>query len=150
MGSGPLGSSGSVGGGRRSGPLDQTASSGKTMYGSAVTSLSEDVKIGFKVSKAVVWVFLAVLATGLLVGAFLMVAVKKAIILVAAAGLLVPAVVAVLWNIAWGRRGLVGFVRRYPDAELRGAIDGQYVKVTGVIFLSCFQIIIMRFFSLLS
>ncbi|XP_038882720.1 uncharacterized membrane protein At1g16860 [Benincasa hispida] len=133
MGSGPLGSSGSVGGGRRSGPLEQTASFGKTMYGSAVTSLSEDVKIGFKVSKAVVWAFLVVLVTGLLVGAFLMVAVKKPIILVVAAGLLVPAVVAVLWNIAWGKKGLIGFVRRYPDAELRGAIDGQYVKVTGVV-----------------
>nr|POE57211.1 putative membrane protein [Quercus suber] len=30
-------------------------------------------------------------------------------------------------------RGLVGFVRRYPDAELRGALDGQFVKVTGVV-----------------
>lgn len=117
------------------------------MYGSAVTTLSEDVKIGFKVSKAVVWVFLAVLVTGMLVGAFLMVAVKKAIILVAVAGLLVPAVAAVVWNIAWGKKGLIGFVRRYPDAELRGAIDGQYVKVTGVISFSLprFQIIIIRF-----
>ncbi|XP_023517933.1 uncharacterized membrane protein At1g16860-like [Cucurbita pepo subsp. pepo] len=133
IGSGPLGSSGSVGGGRRSGPLEQTTSFGKTMYGSAVTSISEDVKIGFKVSKAVVWVFLGVLATGLLVGAFLMVAVKKPILLVAVGGILVPAVVAVLWNIAWGKKGLIGFVRRYPEAELRGAIDGQYVKVTGVV-----------------
>ncbi|XP_022978057.1 uncharacterized membrane protein At1g16860-like isoform X2 [Cucurbita maxima] len=130
LGSGPLGSS-SSGGGRRSGPLEQTTSFGKTMYGAAVTSLSEDVKIGFKVSKVVVWAFLVVLVTGLLVGAFLMVAVKKPIILLAAGGLLVPAVIAVLWNIAWGKRGLIGFVRRYPDAELRGAIDGQYVKVTG-------------------
>ncbi|XP_023544355.1 uncharacterized membrane protein At1g16860-like isoform X2 [Cucurbita pepo subsp. pepo] len=130
LGSGPLGSS-SSGGGRRSGPLEQTMSFGKTMYGAAVTSLSEDVKIGFKVSKVVVWAFLVVLVTGLLVGAFLMVAVKKPIILVAAGGLLVPAVIAILWNIAWGKRGLIGFVRRYPDAELRGAIDGQYVKVTG-------------------
>ncbi|XP_023544354.1 uncharacterized membrane protein At1g16860-like isoform X1 [Cucurbita pepo subsp. pepo] len=132
LGSGPLGSS-SSGGGRRSGPLEQTMSFGKTMYGAAVTSLSEDVKIGFKVSKVVVWAFLVVLVTGLLVGAFLMVAVKKPIILVAAGGLLVPAVIAILWNIAWGKRGLIGFVRRYPDAELRGAIDGQYVKVTGVV-----------------
>ncbi|MBA0694705.1 hypothetical protein Goari_004979 [Gossypium aridum] len=27
-------------------------------------------------------------------------------------------------------------MRRYPDAELRGAVDGQYVKVTGVKLLS--------------
>ena len=71
---------------------------------------------------------------GLLVGAFLMVAVKKAVILVAVAGILVPVIMLVLWNYAWGKRGLLGFLKRYPDAELRGAIDGQYVKVTGVIF----------------
>jgi len=27
----------------------------------------------------------------------------------------------------------VGFFRKYPDAELRGAVDGQFVKVTGVV-----------------
>ncbi|PPD98913.1 hypothetical protein GOBAR_DD04037 [Gossypium barbadense] len=31
------------------------------------------------------------------------------------------------------RKGLLGHMRRYPDAELRGAVDGQYVKVTGVV-----------------
>lgn len=30
-------------------------------------------------------------------------------------------------------RGSLGFLKKYPDAELRGAVDGQYVKVTGVI-----------------
>ncbi|XP_048326410.1 uncharacterized membrane protein At1g16860 isoform X2 [Ziziphus jujuba] len=129
LGSGPLGSSG--GGGRRSGQMEHTGSIGKAVYGSAVTSLREDVKVGFRVSKVVVWVFLVVVAMGLLVGAFLMVAVKKAVILVSVAGILLPVVVVILWNYIWGKRGLLGFVRRYPDTELRGAIDGQYVKVTG-------------------
>lgn len=31
------------------------------------------------------------------------------------------------------RTGLLGFLNGYPDAELRGAVDGQYVKVTGVV-----------------
>ncbi|KAH7545281.1 uncharacterized membrane protein At1g16860 isoform X1 [Ziziphus jujuba] len=131
LGSGPLGSSG--GGGRRSGQMEHTGSIGKAVYGSAVTSLREDVKVGFRVSKVVVWVFLVVVAMGLLVGAFLMVAVKKAVILVSVAGILLPVVVVILWNYIWGKRGLLGFVRRYPDTELRGAIDGQYVKVTGVV-----------------
>lgn len=131
LGSGPLGSSG--GGGRRSGQMEHTGSIGKAVYGSAVTSLGEEVKVGFRVSKVVVWVFLVVVAMGLLVGAFLMVAVKKAVILVSVAGILLPVVVVILWNYIWGKRGLLGFVRRYPDTELRGAIDGQYVKVTGVI-----------------
>nr|GMD06967.1 uncharacterized membrane protein At1g16860-like [Ipomoea batatas] len=30
-------------------------------------------------------------------------------------------------------RGSLGFLKKYPDAELRGAVDGQYVKVTGVV-----------------
>ncbi|XP_057428818.1 uncharacterized membrane protein At1g16860 [Lotus japonicus] len=138
-GSGPIGptgliTSGPIGGGRRSGQLEQpTGSVGKAVYGSAVTSLSEEVKVGFRVSRAVVWVFLVVVAMSLLVGVFLVVAVKKAVILVALGGIIVPVVVLMIWNCCWGRRGLLGFVKRYPDAELRGAIDGQYVKVTGVV-----------------
>ncbi|KAH7569396.1 hypothetical protein JRO89_XS06G0154600 [Xanthoceras sorbifolium] len=70
VGSGPLGA-------RRSGQLDGSSSvtavaTSKMAYGSAVTKLGEEVKVGFRVSRA-----------------------------------------------------------RYPDAELRGAVDGQYVKVTG-------------------
>ncbi|BAT87520.1 hypothetical protein LR48_Vigan09g196100 [Vigna angularis] len=129
VGSGPVGS-------RRSGQLEQpsaAASAGKTVYGSAVTSLNEEVKVGFKVSRAVVWVFMVVVAMCLLVGVFLVVAVKKAVILVALGAVIVPVVVLISWNCVWGRRGLLGFVKRYPDAELRGAIDGQYVKVTGVV-----------------
>ncbi|KAJ7946361.1 Ubiquitin-specific protease family C19 protein [Quillaja saponaria] len=131
IGSGPLGSSGGVG--RRSGNLEQSSSTGKVTYGSSVTSLDDEVKVGFRVSKAVVWVFLVVVAMALLVGVFLVVAVKKAVILVVVAAVIVPVVVLALWNCALGRRGLLGFVKRYPDAELRGAIDGQYVKVTGVV-----------------
>ncbi|ESW19662.1 hypothetical protein PHAVU_006G144300 [Phaseolus vulgaris] len=129
VGSGPVGS-------RRSGQLEQPSavvSAGKTVYGSAVTSLNEEVKVGFKVSRALVWVFMVVVAMSLLVGVFLMVAVKKAVILVALAAVIMPVVVLIAWNCVWGRRGLLGFVKRYPDAELRGAIDGQYVKVTGVV-----------------
>ncbi|KAJ6935004.1 hypothetical protein NC652_010100 [Populus alba x Populus x berolinensis] len=136
IGSGPLGS----GPQRRSGQLDNSAvgsgtgsGSSKALYGSAVTSVAGDVKVGFRVSRPVVWVVMVVVVMGLLVGAFLMVAVKKAVILLAVGAVLVPLIVGLIWNCAWGRSGLLGFVRRYPDTELRGAIDGQYVKVTGVV-----------------
>ncbi|CAL5408263.1 unnamed protein product [Camellia sinensis] len=125
--SGPLGSSV----GRRSGQLDAAGSVGKAVYGSAVTNLSEEVKVGFRVSKPVMWVVAVVAVMGLMVGAFLMVALKKAVILVAVAGILAPLVVVVMWNFVWKKRGFLGFLRKYPDAELRGASDGQYVKVTG-------------------
>jgi hypothetical protein len=107
---------------------------GKTVYGSAVTSLGEEVKIGFRVSRSVIWVFMVVVAMCLLVGVFLTVAVKKNVILFALGGIILPVLILIIWNCVWGRKGLLGFVKRYPDAELRGAIDGQYVKVTGVIF----------------
>ncbi|XVE51034.1 hypothetical protein DITRI_Ditri02bG0006000 [Diplodiscus trichospermus] len=130
--SGPLTS-----GPRRSGHLGQpeqaSAVSGKAAYGPAVTSVGEGVRFGFRVSKAVVWVVMVVLAMGLLVGAFLMVAVKKAVVLGAVGAVVAPMGLGLVWNFIWGRKGLLGFMRRYPDAELRGAVDGQYVKVTGVV-----------------
>ncbi|GMH15765.1 hypothetical protein Nepgr_017606 [Nepenthes gracilis] len=133
--SGPLGSSdGDRASSRRSGQLDGSGHPvGKPAYGSAVTNLSEEVKFGLKVSKRVMWVFLGVLLVGLFVGAFLMVVVKKPLILVVVAVLVAAAIVMVVWNYAWGKRGVLGFVRKYPDTELRGAVDGQYVKVTGVV-----------------
>lgn len=70
---------------------------------------------------------------GVMVGAFLIVAVKKAVVLVAVAAVVGPFFIGMIWNCVWGRRGLLGFVKKYPDTELRGAIDGQYVKVTGVV-----------------
>ncbi|KAK7245926.1 hypothetical protein RIF29_40780 [Crotalaria pallida] len=131
IGSGPIEVSG--GDTRRSGNLERPGSMGKMVYGSGVTSLTEEVKVGLRVSRAVVWVFLVVVAMSLLVGVFVMVAVKKAVILVALAAVIVPVVVLFVWNCCFGRRGLLGFLKRYPNAELRGAVDGQYVKVTGVV-----------------
>jgi len=78
------------------------------------------------------WAFGIVVLMGLLVGAFLMVAVKKPVILVAVVAVLVPVLVGVIWNYAWGKRAILAFVKKFPDSELRGAVDGQFVKVTGV------------------
>ncbi|XP_047944029.1 uncharacterized membrane protein At1g16860 [Salvia hispanica] len=128
--SGPLSSN------RRSGQLDAPAAPSsfkKAAYGSAVTSLGDEVKLGFKVSKVAMWMFLVVVVMGLVVGVFLMASVKKPVILVAVAALLVPIVVIFVWNYAYRNRGVLGFLNNYPDAELRGAVDGQFVKVTGVV-----------------
>ncbi|MBA0691451.1 hypothetical protein Goari_009078 [Gossypium aridum] len=112
------------------------AVSGKAGYGPAVTSLGEGVGFGFRLSKAVVWMVMVVVAMGLLVGAFLMVAIKKVVVLGAVGALVAPMGLGLVWNCIWGRKGLFGFVKRYPDAELRGAVDGQYIKVTGMKLLS--------------
>ncbi|XP_074579847.1 putative membrane protein At1g16860 isoform X1 [Curcuma longa] len=36
-------------------------------------------------------------------------------------------------NLCWGRRALTHFIASYPDAELRTAKDGQYIKVSGIV-----------------
>ncbi|CAN8231017.1 unnamed protein product [Cochlearia groenlandica] len=136
--SGSLGSSGPIGtGSRRSGQLDHQLSnlgSSKAKYGSSVTCLTVDpVRVGFKVPKAVVWAVLIVAAMGLLVGVFLTVAVKKPMVIAAVLAAVFPAVVVLVWNCVWRRNGLLSFIKKYQDAELRGAIDGQFVKVTGVV-----------------
>lgn len=140
--SGPLGSSSSI---RRSGQLDAPAAAApppstfnKAVYGTAVTSLGDEVKLGFSVSKVAMWMFLVVVVMGLVVGVFLMAAVKKPVILVAVAAVLVPVLVILVWNFAYRNRGVLGFLKKYPDAELRGAVDGQFVKVTGVITPTAF------------
>ncbi|KAJ8551744.1 hypothetical protein K7X08_021759 [Anisodus acutangulus] len=127
--SGPLSSSTN----RRSGPLEPAGSFKKVVYSSAVTGVSDDIKMGFRVSKVAMWVLLVVLIMALMAGGFVMATVKIYVILVGVGGVLVPILVVLLWNYAYKERGLVGFLRRYEDAELRGAVDGQYVKVTGVV-----------------
>ncbi|PKI37403.1 hypothetical protein CRG98_042189 [Punica granatum] len=127
IGSGPLGST------RRSGQLEPMGSM-KATYGSAVTNLGpQKVRVGFRVSRCVVYSFLGLVLMFLAVAVFLGVVMKKVVIILVAAGLLVPVVAACLWNLCLKRKGLLGFVKSYPDAELRGATDGQYVKVTGVV-----------------
>ncbi|XP_057537342.1 uncharacterized membrane protein At1g16860-like [Amaranthus tricolor] len=117
-----------------SGPTVGGGGSGKMVYGSSVTSLgSEGVKYGLKVSRAAMWILGIVILMGLLVGVFLMIAVKKAVILVIVAAVLVPIFMGLGWNYAWKKRAILSFVKRFPDAELRGAVDGQFVKVIGVV-----------------
>lgn len=131
--SGPTGAS--SGSNRRSGQFDGAttapSSFNKSIYGAAVTSLGENVKLRLRVSRVAIWLFLVMAVMGLVVGTFLMVAVKKAVVLVAVAAVLSAAAVAMAWNYAYKRRGVLRFLRKFPDAELRGAVDGQFVKVTG-------------------
>ncbi|KAG6420493.1 hypothetical protein SASPL_117024 [Salvia splendens] len=101
---------------RRSEPLDAAAASTpcsfkKANYSSAVTSLGGQVKLGFRISLVAMWVSLAVTVIGLTVVALLIAAVEK--------------------------MGVLGFLRKFPDSELRNAVDGQFVKVTGLFGNMC-------------
>ncbi|KAK9064154.1 hypothetical protein SSX86_015534 [Deinandra increscens subsp. villosa] len=128
-------SSGPVGR-RSSAAVNYPAAKGKTVYGSGVTTLGyeEEARLGFKgVWKRLMWMVLVLGVIGLMVGTFLMVAVKKPFILLAVTALLLLALLLLLWNFACRRSRFISFLRNYPEAELRGAVDGQFVKVTGIV-----------------
>ncbi|KAL9237045.1 hypothetical protein vseg_011635 [Gypsophila vaccaria] len=130
--SGPLTSSG--GPARRPVPEPGPAGQGKMVYGAAVTNMGkEGERYGMRVARGVMWGFGIVVMMGVLVGVFLMVAVKKPVILVAVGSVLLPVILGFGWSYLWRRRAVLGFVSSFPDTELRGALDGQFVKVTGVV-----------------
>ncbi|XP_047950235.1 uncharacterized membrane protein At1g16860-like [Salvia hispanica] len=124
---------------RQSGPLDAAAAAStpssfkKANYSSAVTSLGGQVKLGFRTSLVAMWVSLAVAVIGLTVVALLIAAVEKMVILAVAVTALVPAVGIMVWNFTYQKKGVLGLLRKFPDSELRNAVDGQFVKVTGVV-----------------
>ncbi|GAB2224706.1 hypothetical protein Drorol1_Dr00005474 [Drosera rotundifolia] len=106
---------------------------GKIGYGSGVTSVNEGVKYGVRVSKGVMWVVVVVGLMGLVVGGFMMVAVKSAAMLAGVgAGIGVVGVV-VGWSWVWRKRGIREWVEGSEDSELREAVDGQCVKVSGIV-----------------
>jgi hypothetical protein len=73
---------------------------------------------------------------GFIAGGFILGAVHNAILLIVVVVIFGFVAALLIWNACWGRRGAIGFVNRYPDADLRTAKDGQYVKVTGVCTMS--------------
>eukprot|EP01018_Ginkgo_biloba_P026587 Gb_33458 [translate_table: standard] len=135
--SGPLNSSG--GPRKVSGPLD-SAASGKlhsvSMANSqAVTNLSHDQEYSFKRNfpKVILWTVIPLFVMGFIAGGFILAAVRNAILLIVVVALFWAVAVLLTWNTCWGKRAVTGFVSGYPDAELRTAKDGQYVKVSGVV-----------------
>ncbi|KAJ6892791.1 hypothetical protein NC651_025871 [Populus alba x Populus x berolinensis] len=112
--SGPLNSSGAPR--KVSGPLESTGSmklnSSSISNNPAVTTLSQDddYSVRRNFPKTVVWL----------------------VILIFVMGLLAVAALVVLEHV-WGRRYIVEFTAQYPDADLRTAKNGQYVKVSGVV-----------------
>ncbi|CAM0911330.1 unnamed protein product [Alopecurus aequalis] len=135
--SGPLNSSGAPR--KVSGPLDSNVSmkmrATSFAHNQAVTNLSEEAGYSIKASlpKPVLWAVILLFVMGFIAGGFILGAVHNAILLVVVVVIFGFVAALLIWNICWGTRGVTGFVSRYPDADLRTAKDGQYVKVTGVV-----------------
>ncbi|ONK69523.1 uncharacterized protein A4U43_C05F23880 [Asparagus officinalis] len=135
--SGPLNSAGAPR--KISGSLDSTGSiklhSTSIAHNQAVTNLSQEEEYSFKKSfpKAILWSVILLFVMGFIAGGFILGAVHNAILLIVVVVVFGAVAALFTWNSCWGRRGMVSFISRYPDAELRTAKDGQYVKVSGVV-----------------
>ncbi|KAK1418365.1 hypothetical protein QVD17_27508 [Tagetes erecta] len=135
--SGPLNSSG--GPRKSSGPLDSSSSiksrTASMVKNQAVTHLSEEGTHSFFRSfpKLVFWSMVLLFVMGFIAAVFILAAVGNPILLIVVVVLFAIVSLAFSWNVYWGRKAIINFISKYPDAELRTAKDGQFVKVTGVV-----------------
>lgn len=136
--SGPLNSSGAP---KRkvSGSLDSAASmkvrATSFAHNPAVTTLTAEggFSVFGSISKFILGAVFVLLVAGFGLAVFILYAVHNAILLVVMVAMIGAVAALLSWNVWRGRRGVIGFVNRYPDADLRTTKDGEYVKVTGVV-----------------
>lgn len=133
--SGPLNSSGAPR--KVSGPLESIGSmKGKSslVHNQAVNVLSQDDDFSFKrhFPKLILWALILLFVMGFIAGGFILGAVHNAILLIVVVILFGIVAALFAWNSCWGRTAVMGFIARYPDAELRNAKNGQFVKISGV------------------
>ena len=104
----------------------------------AMTTLSLDDEYSFRRNfpKPILWSVILIFIMGFIAGAFILGAVHNAILLVVVVVLFGAVAALFTWNSCCGRTAIVGFISRYPDAELRTAKNGQFVKVSGVCILN--------------
>ncbi|KDP25057.1 hypothetical protein JCGZ_22592 [Jatropha curcas] len=135
--SGPLNSSGAPR--KVSGPLESMGpgkiNSFSIAHNPAVTTLSQDDDYSFmrNFPRTVLWLVILIFVMGFLAGGFILAAVHNAILLVVVVVLFGAISALFVWNICWGRRATIEFITHYPDADLRTANNGKYVKVSGVV-----------------
>lgn len=122
-----------------SGPLDSKGSlklhGVPIAHSQAVTTLSEDDDYSFRRNfpKPILWAMILLFVMGFIAGGFILGAVHNAILLIVVVGLFAIVAALFTWNACWGRKAIIRFISSYPDAELRTAKNGQYVKVSGVV-----------------
>ncbi|KAG8373969.1 hypothetical protein BUALT_Bualt11G0081300 [Buddleja alternifolia] len=135
--SGPLNSSGAPR--KQSGPLESMGlmklHNASIVNNQAVTHLSQDDEYSFRKSfpKPILWAIILLFVMGFIAGGFILGAVRNPILLVVVVVLFAAVATVFTWNTCWGRRAITGFIASYPDAELRTATNGQFVKVSGVV-----------------
>ncbi|KAM3248329.1 putative membrane protein [Capsicum annuum] len=122
-----------------SGPLDSTGSIKLQNYSlvnnQAVTRLNKCEEYSFRMSfpRPILWSIILLFLMGFIAGGFILGAVHNPILLVVVVVIFAIVSVVFTWNTCYGRKAIVGFISQYPDAELRTAKNGQFVKVSGVV-----------------
>ncbi|XP_076949846.1 putative membrane protein At1g16860 [Bidens hawaiensis] len=135
--SGPLNSSG--GPRKSSGPLDPSMSiksrTSSMVKNQAVTNLSQEGSYSFFRSfpKLVLWSIVMLFVMGFISAVFILAAVGNPVLLTVVGVLFAIVSLPFVWNVCRGRKAVIKFISEYPDAELRTAKDGQFVKVSGVV-----------------
>ncbi|KAG6388978.1 hypothetical protein SASPL_150415 [Salvia splendens] len=104
----------------------------------AVTHLSQDDEYSFRKSfpKPILWAIILLFVMGFIAGGFILGAVRNPVLLVVVVILFAAVASVFTWNTCWGRRAITSFIASYPDAELRTAKEGQFVKVSGLVLTS--------------
>ncbi|OAY48679.1 uncharacterized membrane protein At1g16860 [Manihot esculenta] len=135
--SGPLNSSGAPR--KVSGPLDSMGSmkipGSAVVHNQAVTVLSQEDDFSFRKNfpKPILWSLILLFVMGFIAGGFILGAVHNAILLIVVVVLFGAVAGLFIWNTFFGRTAIMGFIASYPDAELRNAKNGQFVKISGVV-----------------
>jgi hypothetical protein len=121
-----------------SGPLDSSVSmkmrATSFAHNQAVTNLKgeDGYSIRGSIPSAIWWLVSLLFVVGFVAGVFILAAIHNPILLIVVVVIFGFVAALVAWNIYFGAKGVIGFVGRYPDADLRTTKDGEYVKVTGV------------------
>ncbi|KAJ0592108.1 putative uncharacterized membrane protein [Helianthus annuus] len=83
--------------------------------------------------KIVFWSMVLLFVMGFISAIFILAAVGNPILLIVVVVLFGIVSLAFAWNVYRSRSAVIKFISEYPDAELRTAKDGQFVKVSGVV-----------------
>nr|KJB56378.1 hypothetical protein B456_009G118900 [Gossypium raimondii] len=135
--SGPLNSSGAPR--KVSGPLESMGSmkvkGSAVVHNQAVNILGQNDDFSFKRNfpKLILYALILLFVMGFIAGGFILGAVHNAILLIVVVVLFGTVAALFAWNSCYGRTAIMGFIAGYPDAELRNAKNGQFVKISGVV-----------------
>ncbi|CAN0839887.1 Uncharacterized membrane protein At1g16860 [Linum grandiflorum] len=133
--SGPLNASGAPR--KVSGPLESLGSmkvpSSGVIHNQAISILSQDDEFSFRKNfpKPIFWSLILLFVMGFIAGGFILGAVHNAILLVVVVVLFGAVAALFTWNNCFGRKAIMSHISQYPDAELRNAKNGQFVKISG-------------------